>query len=76
MVGSIVDRARRLGREIYPGLPLIASMSAGVSDSIHFAAAGIAAYGVPGILYEADGGGINGLNEQFAYARFTKAGRG
>ena len=48
---------------MYPGLPLVPLMSTGASDSIFLAAAGIPSYGVPGILYDADGGGIHGLNE-------------
>ena len=60
---AIVEPATRLGAEMYPGLPLIPTMSTGASDSIYLAAAGIPSYGVPGILYESDGGGIHGLNE-------------
>ena len=60
---ALVDPAVALGKEMYPGLPLIPSMSTGASDSIYLAAVGIPSYGVPGILYEADGGGIHGLNE-------------
>ena len=60
---AIVGPAAALGHELYPGLPLIPSMSTGASDSIYLAAAGIPSYGVPGILYEHDGGGIHGLNE-------------
>lgn len=48
---------------MYPGLPLIPSMSTGASNSIYLSAVGIPSYGVPGILYENDGGGIHGLNE-------------
>uniref|UniRef100_UPI0035CB60AF M20/M25/M40 family metallo-hydrolase n=1 Tax=uncultured Sphingomonas sp. TaxID=158754 RepID=UPI0035CB60AF len=60
---AIVGPAASLGRELYPKVPLILSMSAGASDSIYVAAVGIPSYGVPGILYENDGGGIHGLNE-------------
>ncbi len=60
---AVFDPARRLAAEMYPGLPLIPSMSTGASDSIYLSAAGIPSYGAPGILYEADGGGIHGLNE-------------
>lgn len=61
---AIVAPAEKLGTEMYPGLPLIPTMSTGASDSIYLAAAGIPSYGVPGILYEYDGGGIHGLNER------------
>lgn len=60
---EILDPAEKLGASMYPGLPLIPVMSTGASDSIYIAAVGIPSYGVPGILYEYDGGGIHGLNE-------------
>ena len=63
LVETILGPARTLGAEIYPGLPLIPSMSTGASDSIYLAAVGIPSYGLPGLLYEYDGGGIHGLNE-------------
>jgi acetylornithine deacetylase/succinyl-diaminopimelate desuccinylase-like protein len=48
----------------FPGVPLIPIVSTGATDAIFLAAAGIPTYGVPGILHEADGGGIHGLNER------------
>lgn len=65
---AIVGPAEKLGAEMYPGLPLIPVMSTGASDSIYLAAVGIPSYGVPGILYESDGGGIHGLNEHIRVA--------
>ena len=40
-----------------------AAWNSGASDSIFLSAAGIPSYGAPGILYEANGGGIHGLYE-------------
>lgn len=60
---TVVRPAEQLAAKLYPGLPVVPIMSTGASDSIHLSAAGIPSYGVPGILYEADGGGIHGLNE-------------
>lgn len=60
---AIIGPATTLAAEMYPGVPLIPNMSTQASDSIYLAAVGIPAYGIPGILYEADGGGIHGLNE-------------
>ncbi len=64
--------ARALAAEMYPGLPIIPSMSTGASDSIYISAVGIPSYGVPGILYEADGGGIHGLNEHIRVSSLYK----
>lgn len=61
---AITGPAERLGAQMYPGLPMIPTMSTGASDSIFLAAVGIPSYGVPGIMYEYDGGGIHGLNER------------
>ena len=63
---AVLGPAEQLAAELYPGLPIVPVMSTGASDSIFLAAAGIPSYGVPGILYEADGGGIHGLNEHIS----------
>lgn len=60
---AVVGPATALGRKMFPKVPMIPTMSTGASDSIYLAAAGIPSYGVPGIFYESDGGGIHGLNE-------------
>ncbi len=60
---AVIAPAQKLAAEVYPGVPLVPIMSTGASDSIYLAAAGIPSYGVPGIFYEGDGGGIHGLNE-------------
>ena len=61
---AIIGPAERLAARLYPGVPMVPIMSTGASDSIYLAAVGIPSYGVPGILYEPDGGGIHGLNER------------
>ena len=63
---AVLGPAEKLAAEMYPGLPVVPIMSTGASDSIFLAAVGIPSYGVPGILYESDGGGIHGLNEHIA----------
>jgi acetylornithine deacetylase/succinyl-diaminopimelate desuccinylase-like protein len=69
---AIFDPATKLAAEMYPGLPIIPNMSTGASDSIYLSASGIPSYGVPGILYEADGGGIHGLNEHMRVSSLYK----
>ncbi len=61
---KIFGPAEKLAGELYPGLPILPIMSTGATDAIYLAPIGIPTYGVPGILFEADGGGIHGLNER------------
>jgi acetylornithine deacetylase/succinyl-diaminopimelate desuccinylase-like protein len=69
---AVLGPAEALAAKMYPGLPVIPTMSTGASDSIFLAAAGIPSYGVPGILYEADGGGVHGLNEHIRVSSLYK----
>jgi len=61
---KIFGPAEKLGAEMFPGIPMLPTMSTGATDGIFLEAVGIPTYGVPGIFYEADGGGIHGLNEK------------
>jgi acetylornithine deacetylase/succinyl-diaminopimelate desuccinylase-like protein len=69
---AVFGPAETLAAEMYPGLPIIPNMSTGASDSIYLSAVGIPSYGAPGILYEADGGGIHGLNEHIRVSSLYK----
>ncbi len=60
----ILDPAVKLAAETYPGIPVVPTMSTGATDATMTALIGIPTYGVPGIFYEADGGGVHGLNER------------
>lgn len=60
----ILDPAIKLAAEIFPGIPLIPTMATGATDATMTALIGIPTYGIPGIFYEADGGGVHGLNER------------
>ena len=69
---AILGPSETLAAEMYPGLPVIPNMSTGATDSIYLSAAGIPSYGVPGILYEGDGGGVHGLNEHMRVSSLYK----
>ncbi len=47
-----------------PGLPIIPSMSAGATDSLHFRAVGVPSYGVAGLFSKASDSYAHGLNER------------
>jgi len=65
---KVVGPAETLAAKLFPGVPVLPIMSTGATDAGFLAAVGIPTYGVPGILYEADGGGIHGLNERIRVA--------
>ena len=48
----------------FPGLPIIPSMSAGATDSLHFRAVGVPSYGVAGLFSKASDSYAHGLNER------------
>ncbi len=60
---KVLEPATRLAASMFPGVPIIPTMSTGASDGIFLFARGIPVYGVPGIFEELDYGGIHGLNE-------------
>jgi acetylornithine deacetylase/succinyl-diaminopimelate desuccinylase-like protein len=60
----ILDPAIKLAGGVFPGVPLVPTMSTGATDATMTALIGIPTYGIPGIFYEADGGGVHGLNER------------
>lgn len=60
----IMEPARELGVKLFPGVPFIPTMATGATDATYTGLLGIPTYGVPGILFEGDGGGIHGLNER------------
>ena len=69
---AVIGPAEKEAAKMYPGLPLIPNMSTGASDSIFFSAVGIPSYGAPGIMREADGGGVHGLNERIRVTSIYK----
>lgn len=64
MLPNVIGPMEKLTARYFPGLTLIPSMSTGATDAPYLAAVGIPTYGVPGVVLDADGGGIHGLNER------------
>ncbi len=65
---KILGPAEKLAAKYFPGVPLVPTMSTGGTDAPYLSLAGIPTYGVPGIFYEGDGGGVHGLNERIRAA--------
>jgi acetylornithine deacetylase/succinyl-diaminopimelate desuccinylase-like protein len=55
--------AEEVGATIWPGVPLVPTMSTGATDGRYLNAAGVPTYGLSGMFAEAEGTGAHGLNE-------------
>ena len=55
---------RRVAGRIWPGVPVVPTMSVGATDGRFTNKAGIPTYGVTGMFGDPDGGGAHGLNER------------
>jgi acetylornithine deacetylase/succinyl-diaminopimelate desuccinylase-like protein len=64
----LTPQIMRLVNEItgamWPGVPVIPTLSAGATDGRFLANIGIPTYGITGQFRDADGGGVHGLNER------------
>ena len=72
LTDRVLKPAQTLAARHFGKLPLLPIMSVGATDGPFLAAVGIPVYGVPGILYEADGGGVHGLNERIRVSSVLK----
>jgi acetylornithine deacetylase/succinyl-diaminopimelate desuccinylase-like protein len=61
---EIVGPVEQVSKEMWPGVPLVPTMSTGATDSRFTNAAGIPSYGLSGMFGDPDGNGVHGLNER------------
>jgi len=61
---ELMAAVERLTAQMWPGVPVIPTMSAGYTDSRWLRNAGIPAYGVSGLFSDPGRNGVHGLNEQ------------
>jgi acetylornithine deacetylase/succinyl-diaminopimelate desuccinylase-like protein len=61
---DVMRTIETLSKEMWPGVPVMPSMSGGYTDSRWLRNAGIPSYGVSGLFYDPITGGVHGLNEQ------------
>lgn len=61
---AIVDPAVALGKKMFPGVPMLTTISAGATDGRYLGSVGIPTYGIPGIFDDPDYGHVHGLNER------------
>jgi acetylornithine deacetylase/succinyl-diaminopimelate desuccinylase-like protein len=61
---EVLGPVRRVVGELWPGVPLVPSMSAGATDSRFLNSAGIPTYGISGMFNDPATSGVHGLNER------------
>ena len=61
---------RNFRARMWPGVPVIPTLSAGATDGRFLANIGIPTYGITGQFRDADGGGVHGLNERIRVKSF------
>lgn len=64
LTADILDPITTVASRMWPGVPVVPSMSPGATDGRFTNAAGIPTYGVTGLFADPDGGGVHGLNER------------
>ncbi|ESQ83894.1 hypothetical protein AEAC466_11235 [Asticcacaulis sp. AC466] len=61
---DILGPIEKVSAELWPGVPVVPTMTTGATDGIYTSAAGIPTYGVEGLFVDPDEGHIHGLNER------------
>lgn len=61
---QILGPVRKIAAKLWPGVPLVPSLSTGATDGRFLNAAGLPTYGLSGMFVDPDGSGVHGLNER------------
>jgi acetylornithine deacetylase/succinyl-diaminopimelate desuccinylase-like protein len=61
---AIVGPVEKVSNEMWPGVPVVATLLAGATDGRFTINAGIPTYGVSGMFRDPEGSGVHGLNER------------
>ena len=61
---QVLGPVRAVAARYFPGVPILPLMATGATDGIFFESIGIPVYGAPGLMFDADGNGMHGLNER------------
>jgi acetylornithine deacetylase/succinyl-diaminopimelate desuccinylase-like protein len=64
MTPQILGPAREVAARIWPGVPVVPTMSTGGTDGSYLNAAGIPTYGMSGMFHDVEGSRAHGLNER------------
>ncbi|MHB8284979.1 MAG: M20/M25/M40 family metallo-hydrolase [Caulobacteraceae bacterium] len=61
---QIIEPVRAVAAKIFPGVPIVPTMTTGATDGRFLNLGGIPTYGLTGMFGDPDGGGVHGLNER------------
>ena len=67
---EFLSAVERVSGQVFPGVPVVPTMSAGATDSKYFRLAGISAYGVSGIFIDIDDVRAHGRDERVGVKQF------
>ena len=70
---DVMDTLETLTRQMWPGVPVVPSMSTGASDSRHFRTAGIPTYGVSALFEDENENRAHGRDERVSVKSFYDA---
>ena len=70
LTAAIMQPVNALSAAMWPGVPVIPTLSAGATDGRFLANIGIPTYGITGQFRDGDGGGVHGLNERIRVKSF------
>jgi acetylornithine deacetylase/succinyl-diaminopimelate desuccinylase-like protein len=72
---EIMRPVNEITASMWPGVPVIPTLSAGATDGRFLANIGIPTYGITGQFRDADGNGVHGLNERIRVKSFYEGHR-
>jgi acetylornithine deacetylase/succinyl-diaminopimelate desuccinylase-like protein len=61
---AIMGPVRKIADKLWPGVPIVPTMSTGATDGRFLNVAGIPTYGLSGMFHDAEGAHAHGLNER------------
>ncbi len=67
---EVMGAVEKVTAEMWPGLPVVPTMSSGATDSRYFRSAGVPAYGVSGIFHDVDDIRAHGRDERLGVPQF------
>jgi acetylornithine deacetylase/succinyl-diaminopimelate desuccinylase-like protein len=66
LAAKVLGPAEQVAHDMWPGVPMIPTMSTGATDGRYLNAKGIPTYGLSGMFAEPSRSGVHGLNERIA----------